>query len=74
MITREETDAQIAEIRASDHIADDAKQELIDEALTKEANQLETGHVLSIAQSFSFGMLLMGVLIVIKYALPLLIL
>ena len=75
MITREQTDAKIAEIREADYIPEDIKQELIDEALTKEADQLEPGNVLAIVHAGVFGMILMGVLAVVKYSLiPLLLL
>ena len=75
MITREQTDAKIAEIREADYIPEDIKQEQIDEALTKEADQLEPGNVLAIVHAGVFGMILMGVLAVVKYSLiPLLLL
>ena len=74
MITKEETDAKIETIRASDY-SDILKQGLIDEALTAEADQLEPGHVLAIVQASVFGMLLVGVLVAVKYfLLPLLLL
>jgi len=75
MITREETDAKIAEIRANDKLTDEVKQQMIDEALTREADQLEPGNVLAIVHAGVFGMLLIGLLSVVKYSLiPLLLL
>ena len=64
MITREQTDAKIAEIREKD-ITEHTKQILIDEALTAEANQLEPGNVLAFMQALIFGIILVGFLAVI---------
>jgi hypothetical protein len=64
MITREQTDAKIAEIRDRD-IPNKEQQELIDEALTIEANQLTHGNNIAIIQAAIFGMCLLGLLAVL---------
>jgi len=76
MMTREETDKKIAEIRENNpNITEANRQLLIDKLLTDEANQLEPGNNLAIVQASVFGILLVGVLAVVKYSLlPLLLL
>lgn len=63
MITKEQTDARIEEIRANEHITDDVKQNLIDEALTREADQLTHGNNIAIVQAAVFGMILLLIIL-----------
>jgi hypothetical protein len=63
MKTKEDIDAETEE------------QILIDEVLTAEADELEPGNVLAIVHAGVFGMILIGILSVVKYSLlPLLLL
>jgi len=67
MITKEYTDAKIAEIRAmkSIEMSRDLKQIRIDELLTEEADQLTRGNNIAIIQAVIFGMCLLGFLAVL---------
>jgi hypothetical protein len=65
MVTREQTDARIEELRANKNLTDDIRQGLIDEALTIEADQLTHGNNMAIIHAFIFGMCLVGFLAVL---------
>jgi hypothetical protein len=65
MITREQTDARIEQLRANKNLTDDMRQGLIDEALTIEADQLTHGNNIAIIQAAIFGICLLGFLAVL---------
>lgn len=68
MITREQTDAKITKIRTGEY-PEDVRQDLIDKALTLEADQVIPENEKAIAQAFFSASFLAGLLVVVKYGL-----